>query len=87
MGTKRIGASAKQAAQKVQKAAPKALGGTKRVSAPIKPKAPTAGGTGLFGIQRPSTGEYTTGLPSVLLQIKMVLDESESPTRASCSMI
>ena len=58
----------KQAAQKVQKAAPKALGGTKRVSAPIKPKAPTAGGTGLFGMQRPSTGEHSPCLPGFLLQ-------------------
>ncbi len=68
VGTQRIGASAKQAAQKVQKAAPKALGGTKRVSAPISPKAPTTGGTGLFGMQRPSTGEHSPCLPGFLLR-------------------
>ncbi len=50
-GTQRIGAQAKQAAKKVQKAAPKPLVGTKRIGAsPPKPKASSGGGgTGLFG--------------------------------------
>lgn len=55
MGTQRIGASAKQAAKKVQRAAPKPVGGTKKIPAPTRPKA--ASGTSLFGTQRVSPGE------------------------------
>ena len=60
MGTQRIGASAKQAAKKVQKAAPKPIGGTKKIPTPPKPKA--ASGTGLFGTQRVSPGEQNACL-------------------------
>ena len=62
VGTQRIGAQAKQAAKKVQKAAPKPLVGTKRIGAsPPKPKAPSGGGgTGLFGLG--PTGEHVSSL-------------------------
>ena len=57
MGTQRIGASAKQAVKKVQKAAPKPVGGTTKFSSPPKPKAAGLPGTGLFGTQRISPGD------------------------------
>ncbi|CAK0787006.1 hypothetical protein CVIRNUC_010222 [Coccomyxa viridis] len=56
VGTQRIGASAKQAVKKVQKAAPKPIGGSTKFPSPPKPKAAGLPGTGLFGTQRISPG-------------------------------
>ena len=68
VGTQRIGASAKQAAQKVQKAAPKALGGTKRVLSPNQAQSPDRRRNwGSSACSAPRLVKHSACLPGFLL--------------------